>query len=256
MTEKGFFRENAVPMAFTIAVIIAGTVLLLQQDYFNSEMSSSAVFESMQLKVFLEEDEAAFIAYVPSDYLMSVGAFAGDYSPVAGSMVLGFDEAGVMAEEKNLTASQILWGYEIEEEFLGTPSKITGTLKKTGTILDMMHIVSKTDFDRAKGQKIDIKLTEEGMPKFFYYINTDGSNWPGVTFAEGSREGFSAISENGKRYLPLVIGSEEAEMMRSEKLFSKIGERIDEFFGKNVYITGILAPTNSSLDMLHYTLAS
>jgi hypothetical protein len=114
-------------------------------------------------------------------------------------------------------------------------------------------LLSRADYGIRGGQTLGIKFTAEGMPKFFYYIQSDGSNWPKkISFAEGSIEGFTPRSISGKRYVPVVLGSAEAKMMGSESLFKGVGDKIDGFFGKDAYIAGILEPTNSSLDMLHY----
>jgi hypothetical protein len=50
----------------------------------------------------------------------------------------------------------------------------------------------------------------------------------------------------------MLIGSDEAKMMRAEKLFSQPGDTLSGFFGKDVKIVGILAKTNSALDMMHF----
>ncbi|MEI6118841.1 MAG: hypothetical protein WCP92_06560 [bacterium] len=57
---------------------------------------------------------------------------------------------------------------------------------------------------------------------------------------------------NGKEYLPMYIGYTEGNMMKREKLFSKIGDTIDNLFGNNVMIAGIAKKTYTSLDMMHF----
>jgi hypothetical protein len=175
-----------------------------------------------------------------------------------------------MTVKKNLTTSDILWGYNLDS-FFGKSIRITGILKKTETPADMMHFVSERKFNELPaGQQIEVKLTGERMPKLFYIIDSKRSNWPeGIKFASGNRDEFKSkvadqsiakinigsfslqINEN-KTYLPLVLGSKEAEMMIEEKIFSKTGDKIENFFGKDVIVAGILEPTDSILDMLHY----
>lgn len=260
MAEKGFIRENAVPIIVTLFVIAAGTYLLSQQGYFAKEASmgsESMVFKNMKLKIFIEPDGTPkLFAHVPDLDLMDVEAFSGDSKPSPGKMVVGFDEAGMMASAFNLTAQDILWGYSIPD-FFGAPIKVTGTLKRTGTMLDMVHLMTKADYDLRSGQDIGIKFTAEDMPKFFYYVSGDLSNWPkkAGNFSSGSIEDFKQREISGKSYLPVVLGSDEAKMMIDEGLISGTGAKIEGFFGKDVFIAGILAPTNSSLDMLHYMLA-
>jgi hypothetical protein len=255
MAEKSFLRENAVPIIVTLLVLGVGTYILLQQGYFAnaSGMGGSMIVKNLQLKLFIEEDGVALVGYAPSEYLMDYRAFAGNQAPGPGEMVLGFTEAGMMAEEDNLTFNQVLWGFEADEEFAGGEINVTGVLEKTGTILDMAHIVSKGTFDAINSPKIITKFTEEGMPKFFYIIDNSESNWPpGTEFAVGSKTDFVIRNIGGKPYYPVVLGSGEAKMMISEKLISGVGAKIDGFFGRDSYIVGILEPTNSSLDMLHF----
>ena len=50
----------------------------------------------------------------------------------------------------------------------------------------------------------------------------------------------------------MIIGSKEAAMMREEKLFTKTGDTIKNFFGvEEMKIIGILAPTGSIIDSYH-----
>jgi hypothetical protein len=49
-----------------------------------------------------------------------------------------------------------------------------------------------------------------------------------------------------------VIGYEEAKMMKEEKLFTKVGDEIENFFGlPKVRVVGILAKTNTAIDNYH-----
>ena len=54
-------------------------------------------------------------------------------------------------------------------------------------------------------------------------------------------------------YYPVILGSQEADTMREEKLFSDTGDTIKGFFGKNVVIVGILDETSTGLDWIHIT---
>lgn len=55
-----------------------------------------------------------------------------------------------------------------------------------------------------------------------------------------------------KKYLPVYIGFSEAKMMADAKLFTKAGDTIENFFGNNVMIAGILPETKTSLDIMHF----
>ena len=60
-------------------------------------------------------------------------------------------------------------------------------------------------------------------------------------------EGTGALTDNG-----IIIGDSEARMMREEKLFTKTGDRIKDFFGlPEITVIGILAPTGTILDNVH-----
>lgn len=55
-----------------------------------------------------------------------------------------------------------------------------------------------------------------------------------------------------KSYIPLYIGYNEANMMQKEKLFTKVGDTINNLFGNDVMIAGITKKTYTSLDMMHF----
>ena len=51
----------------------------------------------------------------------------------------------------------------------------------------------------------------------------------------------------------LVLGYNEAKMMRENKLFSRVGDTIPNFFGSStIKIVGILKPTGTLLDSYHF----
>ena len=50
----------------------------------------------------------------------------------------------------------------------------------------------------------------------------------------------------------MIIGFKEAQMMKNERLFKKVGDSLTNFFGlPSVKIVGIIAPTNTFLDEVH-----
>lgn len=262
MTGKSFARENAAPVIATVVVIAVCTYLLYQQGYFQGEgsmpgsMSASKVsilFSKLSLKMAFEGDDPELLAYAPAEALAGQDSLTGDSVPVPGSMVLGFAEGEEMASEQNLTAQQVIWGYEVKD-FLGWDIAVTGVLKKTGTLIDMTHILEIEEYNRRSGQTIDTKFAADRMPKFFYYIESNLSNWPkkASKFVSGSLDDFRPKTIDGRTYTPLILGSDEAKMMVEEKIFSRVGDTIEGFFGKDVFVAGILAPTDSPLDMMHY----
>jgi len=87
-----------------------------------------------------------------------------------------------------------------------------------------------------------VAITEEGFVKLF--LKTERITVP-LILAEGKPEAEGTVSG-------MIIGSKEAEMMREEKLFTKVGDEIENFFGvSKIRVTGILAPTNTILDEYH-----
>ncbi len=89
------------------------------------------------------------------------------------------------------------------------------------------------------GQSMKIAFAEK-EPKLFVESGDIGKN---IVIAEGSR----SLSSNG-----MIIGAEEAAMMKKEKLIEKAGDTIPNFFGVDLmHINGILAPTGTVIDSFH-----
>jgi len=274
MSEKKFLGGNKEAILVTLIVIAAATTALYTQGYFRWEKliytDNPVVFREMKLKIVFDGDDPELMAVIPEKKLSGYQTMMGDPVPGVGSIVLGYDESRDMALEKNITISEALWGYTIDD-FLGRSLTVTGSLKKTNSLIDMMHILHEDTFNQfGPGERIDVKLTEEKMPKFFYLIQSDNSNWPEkAKFASGSFENFTSVKEDwvvvdftigqfnlkvseNKTYIPMVLGSSEAEMMIEEGKFTSVGDRMANFFGEDVYVAGILEPTGTVLDMLHY----
>jgi hypothetical protein len=97
--------------------------------------------------------------------------------------------------------------------------------------------------------KIYIKINSEGMQKLFYYspVNEPIS----VPLSEGNIEEYQIHSIGGQKYYPLIVGYEEAKIMRQEGLFANIGDPIKNFFGKNVVIIGVMQRTGGAMDIVH-----
>jgi hypothetical protein len=75
----------------------------------------------------------------------------------------------------------------------------------------------------------------------------DQSFVKGLSLLEGKN-----VKTNSSGEAEMVIGFTEAQMMREEGLFKRIGDSLTDFFGlPSVKIVGILSPTNSLLDESH-----
>jgi hypothetical protein len=126
-----------------------------------------------------------------------------------------------------------------------------GILEPTGTALDNMHIVNDKTYEAIVGEDtITTKMAPEGTPKFFYAVQ--GNSLPEKIKSNFPENAFVSVVLAGNEYEPLYIGSTEAKMMKEEKLFNEVGDRIENFFGRKVIVAGILPETQTFFDQLHY----
>ena len=90
--------------------------------------------------------------------------------------------------------------------------------------------------------------TKDGVLKYFYTIDKKVP----VQLQKYVQAGdIFPIYKNEKKYLPLFVGNNEALMMLKEKLFSQRGDVINDFFGNNIFIAGVLPKTNTDFDNIH-----
>ncbi|MFZ2150970.1 MAG: heavy metal translocating P-type ATPase [Candidatus Absconditicoccaceae bacterium] len=91
-------------------------------------------------------------------------------------------------------------------------------------------------------QQNKIGFTTTGIPKIFIEAN---QSLEGVPILKGT----GIIDFNQPQ---IILGYNEALMMKNEKLFKNIGDSLKDFFGiESVEIVGILSPTNTFLDEVH-----
>lgn len=95
---------------------------------------------------------------------------------------------------------------------------------------------------------IYIKTNPEGVQKLFYYSANEPIN---ILLSEGDMGEYQIHSIGGQKYYPLIVGYEEAKIMRQEGLFDNIGDSIKNFFGKNVVVVGVMQKTGGAMDMAH-----
>ncbi len=98
-------------------------------------------------------------------------------------------------------------------------------------------------------KNVIIAKTSEGVEKKFYMVDAKASK---DLANKLPIDGFNIVYIGGKKYLPVYIGYDEAQVMIKEKLFTKEGDTISDFFGNDVIVSGILAKTNTSLDNYHF----
>jgi len=159
-------------------------------------------------------------------------------------MVIGYDEAMMMIKDKLIKKPG-----DTLTNFFGLPLvKIVGILEPTGTMVDNYHFVTAATLEKLM-TTAEIRLVAENeIIKSFYF--TTSTNIPEKL--KGQIKGFDAVTLAGQQYLPIYVGSAEAKMMIEKKLIAKPGDIIDNFFGNNIIVAGILPETKTSLDMMHF----
>jgi Cu+-exporting ATPase len=189
----------------------------------------------------------------PKVFLGVAGISGKDLKEEEGTLALGNDEMVLGSDESKMMMEEGLFqktGDEIKDFFGVASMKVVGVLQPTGTEVDNFHIVNPATFDRLQTFANVKVIMADGSPKFFYLV--DAGNVPEKLKGVMPVSDFSAVRIAGKTYEPVFIGSEEAKMMREEKLFAKQGDLIDPFFGTRVIVSRVLSTTNSFLDRLHF----
>lgn len=210
-----------------------------------------SVFTGTRYKAAYAPDGSLKIfAHAKNNALATLRAAEGKRIPEDDSMTIGYTKAEMMKRE-NLFAKpgDSLTG------FFGIPEiSIEGLIEKTGTPVDMMHFLGSQNFANITGEegRIYSRVTPAGVPKMFYYLAVNGAAPPKFVLAEGNMSGYTVRDLGGVKFYPLVIGSDEAAMMREEKLFVAPGDEIRGFFGRDVVVVGVLEKTNTGLDMMHF----
>ena len=263
-----WFRENKGAFAFAAVIMILGSF-----GYFalgitggmpggkvNGTMSNitgvtsgtvdPSVFDGIMYKMaFALDGTPKVFANAKNNALANFSAVEGVRIPDKNSMILGYTEGEMMKEEKLFTKP----GDSLTNFFGMDRIEIGGIFTRTGTFVDDLHFLSAHDYGNLVGEegRVYSKLTPDKVPKLFYSLGLNETVPTKFVLAEGNMSGYSIHDLGGVEYYPLVLGSNEAKMMREEKLFKTIGDEIRGFFGKNVVVVGVLETTNSSFDMMH-----
>lgn len=98
-------------------------------------------------------------------------------------------------------------------------------------------------------KNVVIAKTAEGMEKKFYMIGDGATN---ELASKLPADGFNTVYIGGKKYTPVYIGYDEAQVMIKEKLFTKEGDTISGFFGNDVIVSGVLPKSNTLADTYHF----
>jgi Cu+-exporting ATPase len=167
-------------------------------------------------------------------------------------IILGYTEGTMMEKEQEIKGP----GDNLKNIFGLANVKVVGILEQTGTILDNYHIVNNATLAKMTNSASIKYVAEKEIIKSFYFVTA--SSTPSSTITnipeklKNSIQGFEPIKLGDSKYLPIYVGSSEAKMMIDNKLFSKIGDTINDFFGNNIIIAGILPETGTTLDAMHY----
>lgn len=261
MTVDSWFRENRSAVAFAVAVMLVGTAgyfaLGITDGMAGNGMGNdegtvdASVFDGITYKVALAPDGTPKVfAHAKSAALANLSATEGVSIPDGGSMVVGSAEGAMMREEKVFART----GDALTNFFGIDRIEIGGVLAPTGTFVDDLHLLSTHDYGKLVGEerRVYSKLTAEKAPKLFYALGVNETVPEKFVLAEGSMSGYAVHDLGGTEYYPLVLGANEARMMREEKLFETTGDEIRGFFRENVVVVGVLEATNSSYDMMHF----
>jgi len=162
------------------------------------------------------------------------------------AMLMGNEEAQMMLKEKLFSVP----GDTIKNFFGVGKMEVVGYLKPTGTLIDKVHLVNKITYKNLNtAADIVVRKASDGNLKLFYIVE---NKVPEQFSSIITKENLADRVISGKTYTPIYIGSAEAEMMIEEELIQKEGDTIDDLFGVDVVISGILPKTNTILDNVHY----
>jgi len=161
-----------------------------------------------------------------------------------GEMILGYDEAMMMKKENLIKGVG-----DSLTNFFGLQSvKIVGILEPTGTLLDNYHLVNNSTLAKMSTVANVKSVVEKEIIKTFYFVTA--TNIPEKL--KNNIQGFELVTLGTKKYLPIYIGSSEAKMMIGKKLITKTGDTINNLFGNDVIVAGVLPETKTLLDMMHF----
>lgn len=255
-------KRNIISLVAPIIMVIAFTFIFLQFARLSTTMNEAAdmgakasteVTEEIgrylvkgETKVAFAEDDLKLFLGTAKLKNQNLKAKEGKLKLADNEVILGSAEAEMMREEKLFKKPG-----DIIKDFFGLPAvKVVGVLKPTGTMLDSYHLVNKATLKKLKTvADISIVLVK-GSPKFFYHLTA--VNIPPKFKGKMRIEDFQAVKIGGKNYEPVYLGVSEAKMMKEEKLFTKEGDRLMDFFGNRIIVADVLPKTGTVLDNFYY----
>lgn len=250
-------KRNYLSLVAPIIMVVVFTFGFLQfaklsSGMENQEMTTASVATASTINNFIAGsnvkinfDEGAPDIFIGVDNFPSIlKAKEGTLILGNNEMIIGYADGVDMKKENTITGP----GSILTNESGLASVKVVGIIDSTGTALDNYHFVNNTTLAKMTSVA-DLKyVAENEIIKIFYYITPN--NIP-EKFKDNIK-GFDIVVLGGKKYVPIYIGSAEAKMMIEKKLISKVGDTIDDLFGNNIIVAGILPETKTLLDMMHF----
>lgn len=251
-------KRNYASLVAPLVMVIVFTFGFFEFAKFSSGMEDSGMNRSVStetatlLNVFLANGQTKMnFAEGSPKLFLSAESLPGSLKAEAGTlalgdyeMVIGYKEAMMMKEEGLIQGPG-----DSLKDFFGLPNiKIVGILEPTGTLIDDYHFVNGKTLSFMTSAAEVRHVAEKEIIKSFYSVTA--TNAPEKL--RDSIKGFDEVILGGKKYLPVYIGSAEAEMMVEAKLIAKTGDTIEGFFGNDVIVAGILPETKTVLDAFHF----
>jgi hypothetical protein len=127
---------------------------------------------------------------------------------------------------------------------------VAGILKPTGTFLDDTHILSTANHTKLIFPE-SLMILETPLEEMEYFYLYDEAIIPPLlkTIINPRKETYTI---DGKEYLSMYVGYDDAQMMREEGEFSKLYDIISDEAGSDVIVAGLPKRTFTSLDMMHF----
>ena len=263
--KQGMFSGKILSIIITMLIILIGTAVYFTSAETPSDMSKTKslnenakdtkvvainpdiifLINDMNVKIaYNSKGELKLFAYAPSSRLLKIEAQEGISAP-SESAIIGYEEAKTMKEKGAFR----FVGSKLNNLF-GIDTEIGGVLARTGTLIDYIYFLDYHQFNELNGRedRIFFKVNSEGVAKFFYDYNLEEPL--SLELSEGNIKDYQMHNIGGQEYYPIILGSEEAKIMKEEKLFGSTGDIIKGFFGKDVVIIGILKE-GSALDKIY-----
>jgi hypothetical protein len=196
-----------------------------------------------QVRIYFEDGNPD--VFLGADVLpVIVKAKEGNLSLRNNEILIGFEDGMDMKKGNEITGA----GDNLKDVNGIASLKVSGIMDSTGSLVDGWHLVNKNTLNRMLPATSLQFVAENEIIKGFYTVTPD--NVP-----EKIKDNIGSLEPvviGSKKYLPIYIGSAEAKMMIDKKLITKTGDTINNLFGNDVIVAGILPETKSILDELHF----